>query len=535
MKLIIVEDEVRLRNSIAYLIPWEEHGIEVIGVYGDGLEGLHWTQHAKPDILLLDIEVPGINGLQLAEQALLLNPSTKIVILSGHDEFKFAQTAIELGISKYLLKPAGDLEILSAVNEAVGQLKREREKQYRRMKLEQKWEENIPRLQEGFLQNWLSGRYDAWEIDRKSEELQLALHSDYVYAVVALDIDPLSEDEQRFSHKDQQLLQFSLLCIVREFASESRTYLSFNDYAGLTILVFTQKSDEQEHEFMSGLNAAVSKLQSLVKDCLKLTASAGIGWLCSGLTIRNSYQQAVQALHERMIYGRDIVIPFRQGLDANQSGAAVSVQQLERKLEAALQTGDRELTMSVVEQLFHAGIESAETKEQIEEYVICLQGLLIRSIQLKGWLVREVVKEDYVYFRNLELLLNKEQIQSWLIRTLRHIIEYDQSNRHENNHEFIREAVRMIDGQLDQEISLYGIAEKLFVSSSYFSRLFKQEIGIPFSQYVTGKKMERAKELLLDGNKVYDTVLMTGYRDISYFTKVFRKYWGITPGECKRK
>lgn len=286
---------------------------------------------------------------------------------------------------------------------------------------------------------------------------------------------------------------------------------------------------------MSGLNIAVSKLQSMVKDCLKLSASAGIGWLSSGLTIRNSYRQAVQALHDRILYGKDIVIPFRQGQDAAQSGLAGSVQQLERKLEAALQTGDLELTMSVIEQLFHEGIDSAVTKEQIEEYVICLQGLLIRSIQLKGWLVREVVNEDYIYFRNLDLLLNKEQIQSWLIRTLRHIVEYGKLNRRENNHEFIREAVKMIDGQLDQEISLYGMAERLYVSSSYFSRLFKQEIGIPFSQYVTGKKMERAKELLLEGYKVYDTVLMTGYQDISYFTKVFRKYWGITPGECKKK
>ncbi|MEK3916664.1 response regulator [Paenibacillus sp. FSL H7-0331] len=535
MKLIIVEDEVRLRNSLTYLIPWDEHGIEVIGVYGDGLEGLQGIRHAKPDILLLDIEIPGISGLQLAEQALSFNASTKVVILSGHDEFKFAQTAIELGVYKYLLKPAGDMDILSAVTESADQLKRERESQYRRLMLEQKWEEHIPRLQEGFLQNWLSGRYDAWEIDKKSKEMQLTIHTNHAYVVVALEMDPLSEDEKRFSNKDQQLLQFSLLCIVREFASESGTYLSFNDYAGLTILVFTQKSDEQEQDFMSGLNIAVSKLQSMVKDCLKLSASAGIGWLSSGLTIRNSYRQAVQALHDRILYGKDIVIPFRQGQDAAQSGLAGSVQQLERKLEAALQTGDLELTMSVIEQLFHEGIDSAVTKEQIEEYVICLQGLLIRSIQLKGWLVREVVNEDYIYFRNLDLLLNKEQIQSWLIRTLRHIVEYGKLNRRENNHEFIREAVKMIDGQLDQEISLYGMAERLYVSSSYFSRLFKQEIGIPFSQYVTGKKMERAKELLLEGYKVYDTVLMTGYQDISYFTKVFRKYWGITPGECKKK
>lgn len=173
MKLIIVEDEVRLRNSLTYLIPWDEHGIEVIGVYGDGLEGLQGIRHAKPDILLLDIEIPGISGLQLAEQALSFNASTKVVILSGHDEFKFAQTAIELGVYKYLLKPAGDMDILSAVTESADQLKRERESQYRRLMLEQKWEEHIPRLQEGFLQNWLSGRYDAWEIDKKAKRCSL--------------------------------------------------------------------------------------------------------------------------------------------------------------------------------------------------------------------------------------------------------------------------------------------------------------------------------------------------------------------------
>ncbi|TBL71409.1 helix-turn-helix domain-containing protein [Paenibacillus thalictri] len=533
MKLIIVEDELRLRNSIAYLIPWESRGLEVIGVYGDGIEGWQAIERMKPDVLLLDIEVPGMGGLQLAERALTLGISMKIVILSGHDDFKFAQTAVSLGVSQYLLKPAGDTEILAAVTEAAEQLRKERESQYERITLERKWAEHIPRLQENFLQNWISGRYEPWEITRKSEEFRLPARSETVYAAVAAEIDPLAEDETRFTAKDQELLRFTLLCLAKDFTAESNSCIVFHDYGGLTVLVFAQNKEESENAFINRVNGAATHLLSLVQDCLKLTASAGIGSPCAGSDIRRSYMQAVQALQERMIYGINIVIPFRE--ESAPTLVSASVQHLERKLEAAMQTGDPAATAAAADELFHEAIGKAETTDQIAEYVIILKSLLIRVIQSKGWSLRDVVEQDYDIFHKPELLQSKEQIRSWLLRTVRQIAEYGVSRRHKSHHEFIRAALALIEEQLDQDISLYAMADRLHVSSSYLSHLFKQEVGTPFSQYVIRRKMEHAKELLLGGAKVYDAVLKTGFRDISYFTKVFRKIWGITPGECKRK
>src|SRR4051812_27812528 len=128
MNLMIVEDELRLRNSLANNIPWEEHGIEVVGLAANGLEALHLIHRKKPDILLMDLQMPEMDGLTLIRKLHETDTFIKIIILSGHDNFSFAQDALRFGVSKYLLKPAGDAEILESVLEAADQLRKDLER-----------------------------------------------------------------------------------------------------------------------------------------------------------------------------------------------------------------------------------------------------------------------------------------------------------------------------------------------------------------------------------------------------------------------
>lgn len=127
MNLLIVEDEVRLRNALANNIPWEKHGIEVVGKAANGKAALELIDRKKPDLLLLDLQMPEMDGLSLARRLREEDPLMKIVILSGHDDFAYAQAALELGVVSYLLKPAGDQEILEAMLKAAERLRRELE------------------------------------------------------------------------------------------------------------------------------------------------------------------------------------------------------------------------------------------------------------------------------------------------------------------------------------------------------------------------------------------------------------------------
>lgn len=115
MNLLIVEDEIRLRSSLANNIPWNTCGIEVVGLAGNGREALELVDLKRPDIVLLDIQMPEMDGITFARIVHEQDPDIQFVILSGHDNFSYAQSALEIGIFKYLLKPAGEEAILEAV------------------------------------------------------------------------------------------------------------------------------------------------------------------------------------------------------------------------------------------------------------------------------------------------------------------------------------------------------------------------------------------------------------------------------------
>ncbi|GLI06920.1 AraC family transcriptional regulator [Paenibacillus tyrfis] len=531
MNLFIVEDEIRLRNSLMHHIPWEDHGIEVIGTAESGLEALELFERKKPDIVLLDIEMPQMDGITLARKLQELDPLVKLIILSGHDNFEFAQAAMDAGVMKYLLKPAGDEEILKAVLEAAEQLRQELERISNQAMLQEKWRQHLPQLRSSFFRRWAEGAYSLREAVQYGKDVQLDLKPDLQLAVAVLDMDPLPEAETRFGPKDRQLLLFSLHSIVSELLQRSG-HSSFTDPEGRTVILFDAGPDEEPNGVLLHAHTTVTRLLGKVKECLKVTASAGISGATGGPgKLHKLYAQAGKALLCRKMYGRDIAIPYREEPEGT---SALTLQPtLEKGLEIALETGDPGKAEELASALWAEGMGRAGSVDDVHEHVLYFVSLLTRTIQRQGWRVKEATGDDYVFFHNPLLMTTKEQIQAWLSRTVRHIAAYVQNQRRCISHDTVRTILDIVEKELDSELTLHTVADRLYVNSSYLSRLFKQETGKPFSTYVLERKMEAAKAALLKGAKVYDAAMLTGYRDVSYFTKVFRKYWGVTPGEMK--
>ncbi|REK62509.1 MAG: hypothetical protein C6P35_16220 [Cohnella sp.] len=208
--------------------------------------------------------------------------------------------------------------------------------------------------------------------------------------------------------------------------------------------------------------------------------------------------------------------------------------ELEKALEAALETGDAESARRAVSQIWDETLDKAGTADEMHEGILSVSSLLVRFIQNQGLGAREVLREHFPYFQNVKLLTAKEQLRNWLEGSAEAIAEFQHRRRGEKRHHFVAALLDIAREELDREVTLHTAAERLYVNPSYLSRLFKQEMGRTFSDYVLELKMEKAKRLLTEGAKVYDAARMVGYRDVSYFTKVFRKYWGATPGEIRQ-
>ncbi|RAV11904.1 response regulator [Paenibacillus contaminans] len=533
MNLLIVEDEVRLRTSLANNIPWEDHGIEIVGLAGRGLEALHLYRRGKPDIVLLDIRIPEMDGIELAREMIKVNPLVKIIILSGYDNFSFAQSALEIGVSKYLLKPADDAEILQAVLDAAEQSRQELDRLYNQEALQQKWLQQLPNLQNSFFQNWMNGKYAAWEIGKYGGELQIDLPAEAQYAVVVLDMDPLSDEETRFNGKDVSLLQFSLNSIVREIMAGEHNVWVLTAQEGYTVLVFHSPLAEDSNGMMLAVNVAVANLLSKVKECLKLTASAGIcGETCCPEQLHLIYAQAIRALQGRVVYGPDIAIPYKEQQQSVDTWSMLP--NYEKNLEIAVETGDEEQAGQALQSVWESAVAKAGTVDDVQEWVLYFSSVLVRIIHRQGWRLKEVLGEDFEYLHHPQQLVTKEKIHAWLQRTVGRMIAYVRKQREAVDNQIVKKILQIVDKELHTELTLLTVADRLFVNSSYLSRLFKREMGTTFSAYVLEHKMERAKQLLQQGAKVSDASNQVGYKDVSYFTKVFRKFWGVTPGEVKR-
>jgi two-component system response regulator YesN len=531
MNLLIVEDEVRLRNALANNIPWDQHGIEVVGQAGNGKEALQLIDRKKPEILLLDLQMPEMDGLTLAKQLREMDPLMKIIVLSGHDDFAYAQAALELGVMKYLLKPAGDAEILETVLDAADRLRSELEQRHNEDELRLKWKLHLPYLLNEFFQGWLTGKYEPWEVEQKSKDLQLGLNHESLYTVAVVDMDPLPENETRFSRRDISLLQFSLHSIVKESLTATPCWVA-TDYTGCTVVIFRLDDKEEQNVALQKIIAITEKLLFTVQSCLKLSASAGISGMIGGSEDMNKlYVQAVRALQNRIVLGHDLAIPYRE--EPGREPELTLQPNLEKALEIALETGDADKAHEMLDALWEGGMAQAETAQEMHEHILYFTSLFVRMIQKQGWPVREVAGEDYVYFHNQRELTVKEQILLWLQRMIRAYLAYSSQRRKSTSHDMIKTILKLVENEIDQEMTLQAVADRMFVNSSYLSRLFKQETGKAFSTYVLERKMERAKTILQEGARVYDAAAGVGYRDVSYFTRVFRKYWGVTPGEIR--
>ncbi|GAE04087.1 putative two-component system response regulator [Paenibacillus sp. JCM 10914] len=528
MNLIIVEDEPRLRHALAHNIPWEQHGLEVVGTASNGVEALELVGRKKPDIMLIDIQMPEMDGLTLLGELRSrkdISQLTKMIILSGHDTFEFAQLALEFGVSRYLLKPAGDEEILEAVLEARQQLRSDLEQWQRKALLEQKWKDNLPHLQNLFFIQWVNGRYTRDEILSKSRELYIPLETDDRLAIAVVDLDPLSEEETRFQQGDSELLQFTMQCLAKELLSHPNLWIT-SDSANMLMLVYVLNETEDTNDAMLHLNADVSKLLSQTREVLKLTASAGIcGATGSIEDMSLLYAQACRALQERVVYGHDLAIPYRE-LPRLDIQAVIVQQNLEKSLEIALETADERKALEALQGLWEEAFTRPESSDDFQEAVLYMNSFFTRMIQKQGWSVKKVVGEDISYFHNVKLLNTKLQTWSLLERTVKHIIAFMSEQRKTTSNQVVKDILNLLEAEMDQEITLHTVADRLYVNSSYLSRLFKQEMGVAFSTYVLERKMERAKSPCRRARRY---TMPRGLSDIG-MSVISRRYSGSTGG-----
>ena len=528
-KLVIVDDNRLEREGLGKVLDWRSLGVDIVGTFANGKQALERMEELRPDVLLTDIQMPVMNGLQLAEAVRERWPGTRIIFMSSYDEFEYAQTALRLQAEDYLLKPirkdalAGTVRKTLAALEAWLQNRREREGMMRQIK------SALSIYREQFWRDLLFGnRQSAEEIRDRLAMLELEPWPALCQvAIVSLAWD--ESDRPQANVTDKYYFIYMIQKAAKEQSGDGlHVHTAQISDGGIAVICCSADSGGD-----SVLLDAVVALKERIESVTPYPCAVGVSEACDDLLrLPQLYKQAKLAAETRYFGetpgGRLVLYEEIARTAASDFETAVDLQELYRDVKGIV--ADR-MPKDVMYDKY-----LAPTRTYSEKYVRTLLLAVLQSIEL-------VYAEAGRKFREANAPHEFGEAERWtsiadVARTLDSLLEAAAAQLqvdYKTEYELLADHIKaIIAEQYREPITVQTIADQVFMSPSRVNNIFKAITGRTIFDYLTEYRMEKAKELLKDPySRIYLVAQQVGYANKSHFCLVFRKYTGWTPGEYK--
>lgn len=529
-KIIIVDDEPIVREGIRDRIQWADHGFECVGVSENGKEALDAVARLRPDVVLTDIYMPFMDGLELSRCIAEKYPRTKIIILTGYDDFEYAQQAVKLQVTDFILKPVTSAELREILDKLKVEMDEERGNQEHLNQLKQQLNESLPLLKERFLERLASSTLNEWEITSKMAYFDIPL-SGPLFLAIATDMDELRPEEQG---TDNELYAFAVYNIIQEIMSNEPASAVFRYKGNKVITILSGTGEKGIYVRAQELAEAI---RASIKRYLSFTVTVGVGTICHELKdIRHSCRASVAALEYRLLIGSDQVVSISD-LENRSSKPLYDGTETEHVLISAIKTGTPEDVDKSIGRLIGELKHASISIEQCYIRVLRTMLAVLQALLEIGCSEKELFGKETRLLTELYSFRSLDEIEYWLKEMCGKAIKGVVETRKDISRNQMSEAVQFIHHNYDDtELSVKSVCSRIFMSASYFSSLFKAHTGKTFVEYVTSIRMEKAKELLKHSSlKTYEIAMKTGYQDAQYFSVLFKKYTGDTPTDYRQK
>ncbi|SFT28115.1 response regulator [Paenibacillus sp. BC26] len=532
-KVIIVDDEAVVRVGLKNTINWNEHGFELIGDYANGREAWDAVEQHKPDLVISDISMPFMDGLELAGLISTQYPYIKIIILTGFDEFEYAQQAIRLKVSDFILKPITANEIRALLNRVKKEMDEETKHREDLGRLKSQLNQSLPLLKERFLERLVAVGLNHEEITERFSYFgipaPLPLH-----VVLIVDIDDFGDRELHSYEHDVEFLRFAAFDIFKETLEREGVMLFRTREERMVAIISGQDDESLLYEQVYSL---AEQVRHHIEKYLKFTVTIGIGRACAHLEqLPESYKSALSVLDYRFLLGKNRVLSI---LDMEGKPSIPLPPQLDwdRKLASAVKRGAAQEAFQLIED----GV--AELKSSLAPIEACFLQMQKVVLSLMNSIQELVAHDPEASFdRQMRLmdvygLKTLDEVEIWLKDVVRSVMSTIADNRSHLTNMQIHRAVEYIEtNYANDKMSLQDICRHVLMSTSYFSLVFKQHTGETYIEYLTGVRIARAKELLHNTTmKFYEIAEQVGYKDPNYFSILFKKHTGITPKDFREK
>ena len=537
IKVFLVEDEMVIRRGIKNSIDWEKEGYIFCGEASDGELAYPMIIKEKPDILITDIRMPFMDGLELCKLVKKELPNIKILILSGYDEFDYAKEAIRLGVTEYLLKPISSGKLLEALNGVSESIRREKEDKDLVRKYMEEMRENTEHEKQKFFEQMIAGNLsmaDALETGKKYEmSLSAGMYNLLLFRFT------LGEENR----KSGELLGEAEYAI--EKLTERLEYV-FEFQRGVEGWAFLLMADNEEQ--MSERVKELSKdLEEIMKNYSTIAYFGGIGQPVARLReLEESFGEAERALAARF------TMELNRIISVDDIRMAQNVDTLD-DIEIT-SFGEIEKTRTMLEKFLNNGVED-EIDEFVDVYINELPEENLKSVLMRQYIIMDAYIVMMSFCEKIEGIEGEMQAQSEELKnsmktsqTLEEIKNYIRmllkkiigvrdtisGRRYSDIIEIAKDQIRKT--YMSDEISLNTIAAEVGMSPSYFSSIFSKEMGKTFVEYLTEIRMDRAKELLMCSSmKTSEIGYEVGYKDPHYFSYIFKKTQNCTPKEFRAR
>lgn len=521
---LIIDDEPVVREGISENIDWESHGFTLVGACRDGREGIRAVDELQPNVVLTDICMPFVDGLELAAFIADRYPATKTILLTGYDEFEYAQEAVKLKVSDFLLKPITPDELRSTLDRLREELEAEQRKRRDLERVRQQLRESMPLLRERFLNRLLEGDIEQIEVSRRLQMLDIDLPGP-CFTVLAIDPDRAIDNDD--------LTSIALQNAVEVSARERFPALTVRTQREELALILS--SDEESTAVLRAIECAEG-LSAHVKQAFDITVSIGVGsTVASPAKIASSYRDAKAALGQRMVLGPNQILTVEQTRDT--SGPTLPDDEVSARalVIRTFKGGTAKQTESALAQLVALYRESGRHVRECRFGMQRLLADLLSTLELLGVQHNQIPEIRDDPFGSLNGLKTLEDMEKWfgsLHRSARAVLA-TRLKQHSVAKAFEAEEF-IAEHFAEPDVSLTRLCRALSVSKSYFSPVFKAQTGMTFVEYLTRLRMERAQELLTSTDlKSYEIAERTGFVDAHYFSLTFRKQVGVTPTEFR--
>lgn len=539
-----------MRDGIKKHIDWEKEGIEFAGEASDGELAYPMIIEQKPDILLTDIKMPFMDGLELSELVKKELPDIKIIILSGYDEFAYAQKAVSLGVAEYLLKPISPAKLIESIRSVAEKIEEERalglseaewarEEQAERIAIERN------RLFEALIMNDMSTS----EVLDKAKELSIVLTA-RVYQMILISLTLTEASDDSFSESRNHLKEdLSLLY-------EGKTGCVFFDRGinGFAILAMGDSKEAMDRL----VSEAIGEVQDRLKEYEDIDYFIGIGGTANRLSeIRNTYYEASKALANRFLVdvGAEKVV-FSESSNGGTSGEGreegpggrpqnklniepvLDSESPHKAIESFLRTGTRVEAEPLLDSIFSAiGEQNVNSLIFLNYLTMDIYLAMVRFLKEIGADISEVDKDCGDINEIITSAKNASEVKDYLNRYLRKVLEIRDSTSAKKYSRLLSNALKYIDeNYANEDISLNKVSSNVNISPNHFSTIFSQEMGKTFIEYLIGKRMEKARELLMTTDmRSSEIAYAVGYKDPHYFSYTFKKIQGMTTKEFRAR